>query len=512
MRHQPFSDQVPPFFVEDAEDIEFDEQTDFDISDLLTEEEETHEQHAEITIWFNELAQGERSQFSCLYVGNTPEVIEEPSSNTDFQLGDVTHPCIARCDDDFIWLFPTRTRASNSNFLNPKYANIRTLRVANPDGKRPKSISEFRDLLQRIPTGLLKSPEYGFGFLKELRAIPDAIDQLHNITEIHLVDGENRFRIEGHIFSINQTAFIDVRKQIVKIIREFQNRSKKARAALVNNEVLHVLKPTEFAIAKEPIKSDVVFEFLKAPAARLKPAERTVLGDAIKRELPEIAKEDPIQLYTLRKDIEQVALEEVISTMREMLPKTLTESKWQSFLIRHPFVLNLAFALPVYCVREHAYVGGVGIDGQGQTIADFLFANRSTGNLSIVEIKTPNAKLLAKSTYRSNLFAPSKDLVGAVLQVLDQRFQLAANFTNLSSDKSLANVYPYSIHCIVIVGQTPECEDSKKSFEFYRTSLRDVIVVTFDELLQKLVGIAALFREPVESDGRAAAIGDEIPF
>jgi len=44
----------------------------------------------------------------------------------------------------------------------------------------------------------------------------------------------------------------------------------------------------------------------------------------------------------------------------------------------------------------------------------------------------------------------------------------------------------YAVHCCLIVGQTPEEADQKKSFELFRRNSKDGEVVTFDELLEKL--------------------------
>ena len=42
------------------------------------------------------------------------------------------------------------------------------------------------------------------------------------------------------------------------------------------------------------------------------------------------------------------------------------------------------------------------------------------------------------------------------------------------------------MHCVLIVGQTPEDADKQKSFELFRHNSKDVEIITFDELLEKL--------------------------
>ena len=72
-------------------------------------------------------------------------------------------------------------------------------------------------------------------------------------------------------------------------------------------------------------------------------------------------------------------------------------------------------------------------------------------------------------------------------QVLDQRVRLYENFAVLSlNDPSLAGTHISSVQCIVISGTTPKTALEKRSFDIFKHSSKDVTVVTFDELLDKL--------------------------
>jgi len=61
------------------------------------------------------------------------------------------------------------------------------------------------------------------------------------------------------------------------------------------------------------------------------------------------------------------------------------------------------------------------------------------------------------------------------------------------------DIHSYAVRCIVIVGMTPSEHSQKKSFELVRNALSDVVVVTFDELLQRLIEIGKALQPP-ESD------------
>jgi hypothetical protein len=44
----------------------------------------------------------------------------------------------------------------------------------------------------------------------------------------------------------------------------------------------------------------------------------------------------------------------------------------------------------------------------------------------------------------------------------------------------------YAVRCAVIIGMMPPKPEQKRSLELFRNNLHDTLIVTFDELLQKL--------------------------
>ena len=52
-----------------------------------------------------------------------------------------------------------------------------------------------------------------------------------------------------------------------------------------------------------------------------------------------------------------------------------------------------------------------------------------------------------------------------------------------------ARVHAHAVAAIVIIGRTPKEEDKQAAFEQYRNSLKDVLVITFDELQERLESI-----------------------
>ncbi|MBW5930646.1 hypothetical protein CF038_24645 [Klebsiella michiganensis] len=85
------------------------------------------------------------------------------------------------------------------------------------------------------------------------------------------------------------------------------------------------------------------------------------------------------------------------------------------------------------------------------------------------------------------LHAQYKKLTASISQVLDQRTQLLHHFAaKKSQDRAMNEIHVSSVNCIVIIGSMPEKHAQKSNFDLFRHSLKDIVVITFDELLEKL--------------------------
>ena len=162
-------------------------------------------------------------------------------------------------------------------------------------------------------------------------------------------------------------------------------------------------------------------------------------------------------------------------------PAKTDEAFWWATLAEHSFVLSQLFAAPTIVIRGQAYVGGKTVDNREGQVTDFLAQNALTGAVALVEIKKPDTALLGRA-YRNAVFAPSAELVGGVAQVEGNRDTLVKEFFALA--KGRAEFFPYNPPGIVIAGRTHQLdtEDKRRSFELFRNGLKDVRVVTFDEV------------------------------
>lgn len=169
------------------------------------------------------------------------------------------------------------------------------------------------------------------------------------------------------------------------------------------------------------------------------------------------------------------------------------EAFWQSTFSQHTYALSQIFSFPVIWLQREAYVGGKRIDGKGARKVDFLLSHELSREAAIVELKTPITPLLGRK-YRQ-VFGPSSELSGAIAQTLDYRQKLITEMKTLTGSEEF-NIAPIQPRCVLIAGNSKsELTSSAKrnSFELYRSQLKDIEIVTFDELLRKIQALAKLF-------------------
>lgn len=171
--------------------------------------------------------------------------------------------------------------------------------------------------------------------------------------------------------------------------------------------------------------------------------------------------------------------------------KNEPEDYWQAFLEERPYLINLVFPGPVAVHQGRAYLGGKRIDNTGGKVVDFLLEHSIGGNAALLEIKRPATDLLMKTPYRGDdIYVPSRELVGAVSQILNYR-------DTVMTGGVITPLHVFMPSCVVLVGNYASelnNEEKRRSFELYRSSLSGVTVITYDELFTKLKGILDVLR------------------
>ena len=109
--------------------------------------------------------------------------------------------------------------------------------------------------------------------------------------------------------------------------------------------------------------------------------------------------------------------------------------------------------------------------------------------------------MLGRKPYRGDdVYAPSADFSGAVSQVLDPRFKLQNELLAMKNNMLRYDIHSYAVRCIVVAGMMPQEHHQKKSFELARNALSNVDIVTFDELLARLVEIQNALQHAPQKD------------
>ena len=210
---------------------------------------------------------------------------------------------------------------------------------------------------------------------------------------------------------------------------------------------------------------------------------------------------------------------ERLNRVREEFAANINNSKesyWQAFFEKNAWVISQVLCVPCALYESQAYAGGKSLGNKGGNLPDFLYQNRLTKNVAIVEIKTPRTSLLGEP-YRSNSYSMSKELSGAVAQVQSYRQALLNEFNNLYMNSG-GGFEVFSPLCVIVLGSTSELSDRAKSgsFENFRGCLSGVVVLTYDELLGKIDDLINLFSKPNQEN--AVAYSDtsqdlsDIPF
>ncbi len=189
-------------------------------------------------------------------------------------------------------------------------------------------------------------------------------------------------------------------------------------------------------------------------------------------------------LTTLNTAVSVRALKEGLEAWRDHRSEA-KEEFWQELISSRSFLLEQLFSWPCTVISDKAYVGGKTVDNTGGNIVDFLVRNKLTASAALVEIKTPMTALTGND-YRHGIPSISKELSGAVIQILSYRSSLTETYKNMRESPSEYEVFEPP--CAIVIGNTKELDTSSKrrSFELFRRQLRGVEIIAFDELFARV--------------------------
>ena len=177
--------------------------------------------------------------------------------------------------------------------------------------------------------------------------------------------------------------------------------------------------------------------------------------------------------------------------LEEMILNKSSEENFQKFFTDNPEILSLVIPSLIHCIQSKPYCGGKDISGSGGTFGDFLFGERN--NLSFVEIKTPECGLVTEKNYRNGIKEISQEICNAVIQVKHEKDLFYKTMVNQHGFKDSF----FDCKCYVIAGLSSSLTDNESvaSFELYKTSLHNVTIITYDEVVETIKRLSSILME-----------------
>ena len=231
--------------------------------------------------------------------------------------------------------------------------------------------------------------------------------------------------------------------------------------------------------------------------------------ESLKKSLSEL-QDDNLQHLTTSLNIEK--LHRVAMLMKDNLDNN-SEEFWQTTVFKeNQWVLAQLFACPCTIFADKAYVGGKNINNGCGNLCDFIYQNSLSQNVALIEIKTPCTEIIG-SQYRVT-YSFSYELSGAVSQVLNYRDKLTKEYYALchQGTQSFEVMTP---KCVVIIGKMSGMNSGQiAAFENFRNSLNNILVITFDELYQRIIDLITILSENAEQEREPSSQNgnEEYPF
>ncbi len=172
------------------------------------------------------------------------------------------------------------------------------------------------------------------------------------------------------------------------------------------------------------------------------------------------------------------------------------EIVWQMFFKENFWIfgygLDYRFNL---ILQKEFHASDTDADGSDGVIGDYLLGDKKF--TTFVELKLPDTPLFGNSKNRSGCWQLSDQLCEAISQLLEQKasgeIKIETNKSLYNQDGTLITQRAYNSKVILVIGSWSEIindepktkELKEKTFELYRRELKNIEIVTYDELLDR---------------------------
>ena len=190
------------------------------------------------------------------------------------------------------------------------------------------------------------------------------------------------------------------------------------------------------------------------------------------------------------------SLNNLISKFESMLQdnnENYKEKDWQKLLSENSFILSQIYHHPITSVEGQFKIkSDTSYDKDG--IVDYVYKNNIFNGISLIEIKKPKTKLIKTSGQKVQEYRGipmiSDDLIGGILQ-LEQYKSMIEKKGNTYCPNNCDN---HDINLILLIGQSCSLDKNQKNiFKIFRNSFKDLLIITYDELLDRIKTIRLLF-------------------
>lgn len=203
-------------------------------------------------------------------------------------------------------------------------------------------------------------------------------------------------------------------------------------------------------------------------------------------------------------EIEKIANLVWIENMKKILDiwsgnkANTSEEFWQKLFQDNGWIISQIFSCPFTHIWSKMYCWWKTDENSGWVLWDLLYQNICTNNVAFIEIKTPKKPIIGNE-YRwsedgleNKIFSMSFDVSWGINQVLNQR----KNYIQTHWEKQTGKKDLYNSKCILILWNTEDLSwDEKKSFELFRSTSKEVEIITFDELFGRISALYKLFQQ-----------------
>lgn len=370
-------------------------------------------------------------------------------------------------------LFPINTIEDSSKFLKPKYEKIDRFVFEDYDIDIDKNEYNNEETIYGLPEIFIKTLKYGLGFIKQYRLIADIISHYFTNCKTIIFSKNRQTYIEDECLIINDYDLDTIRRGINRNQELYQKEAKEAKEAFVYDVLLHEINPDKYPELRKKPQKDIIYKILKNTDFK-----KSNISQKDKQSLSALKDSTDLSYFTI-----------LTAEFEKKLSEKHNESAYQTLFEENPLLLTMIVGSPFVQFKNQAYVGGKSFDNSNGQYPDFLQKHKITNNTFIVEIKTPHTLLIEKKPYReTGVYSASKDLSGAVSQLLTQKYQLETDIASLIKNAEDREVETYNVQGLIIIGKLSDLEEKtmKRSFELYRNNQKNLRIMTYDECLEQL--------------------------